>query len=108
MDISRFDFELDEVTSLISRLASLATTVEIEPRLHELGERDAMGEIHPDREEPTFRIQCRLRGDDSAMSRVVTVATSMGLETALDGDGTVRFRHLRQNDATGEGSPSSE
>lgn len=104
MDISAFDFELDEVARVLSRLPELATTVEIEPRLHDLDEEE---DVHAKRADPTFRIQCLLRGDDSALGRAVELGTELGLETVLDRDRTVRFRHLRPNDVHREGSSSS-
>jgi hypothetical protein len=38
MDISRFDFELDEIVGLIPRLTALAQMIELEPRLHNADE----------------------------------------------------------------------
>lgn len=91
MDISRFDFELDELVALIPRLNELAQVIELEPRLHGEDEGDA---AHPRRTEPTYRISCQLRGVDGTVRRLADIAIETGVEAVLDFGRSVRFRHL--------------
>ena len=95
MDISRFDFELDEIVGLIPRLTGLAQVIEIEPRLHQ-GEEDK--EVHGPRTEATFRIACVLSGSDQTVRRLADMAIETGVEGVLDFGRSVRFRHLRPNE----------
>jgi hypothetical protein len=95
MDISRFDFELDEIVGLIPRLSGLVQIIELEPRLHNA---DEDKEVHSLRSEPTFRICCHLAGDDQTVSRLAALEVDAGLEAVLDFGRSVRFRHLRQNE----------
>jgi len=95
MDISRFDFELDEIVGLIPRLTGLAQVIELEPRLHQAEENQ---EVHGPRTEPTFRISCVLSGSDQTISRLADLAIETGVEAVLDFGRSVRFRHLRPNE----------
>jgi hypothetical protein len=91
MDISRFDFELDELVGLIPRLTGLAQIIELEPRLHNVDEGE---HVHGRRSEATFRIACHLSGSDQTVSRLADLAIETGVEAVLDFGRTVRFRHL--------------
>jgi hypothetical protein len=91
MDISRFDFELDETVGLIPRLTGVAQIIELEPRLHNGDESE---EVHPHRTEPTFRICCHLSGSDQTTSQWADLAIETGVEAVLDFGRTVRLRHL--------------
>ncbi|MGA3215531.1 MAG: hypothetical protein ABSD97_07565 [Acidimicrobiales bacterium] len=95
MDISRFDFELDEIVGLIPRLAGLAQIIELEPRLHEGDEEKS---VHSLRSEPTFRLSCQLAGSDQTVSRLADLAVETGVEAVLDFGRSVRFRHIRPNE----------
>jgi hypothetical protein len=97
MDISRFDFELDEIVGLIPRLTALAQMIELEPRLHNADEGE---KAHSRRSEPTFRVSCHLSGSDQTVSRLAELATETGVEAVLDFGRTVRFRHLRAMETT--------
>jgi hypothetical protein len=99
MEISRFDFELDEIVGLIPRLADLAQIIELEPRLHGPDE-DA--EVHSHRAGPTFRISCQLSGNEESVSRLAALASETGVEAVLDFGRSVRFRHVGTS-----GSPPS-
>jgi hypothetical protein len=100
MDISRFDFELDEIVGLIPRLAGLAEMIELEPRLPEADESQM---AHDPRREPTYRISCQLSGVDQTVSRLADLAIETGVEAVLDFGRSVRFRHLRPNEVTPPG-----
>lgn len=110
MDISSFDFELDEIVALIPKLTGLAQIIELEPRLHNA---DEEGQTHQLRGEPTFRISCYLSGNDQAVSRLAVLAADLGAEAVVDLGRSVRFRHLRPEEATspmganGGGQPTS-
>jgi hypothetical protein len=97
MDISDFDFERDELIDLLGKLADLAVTVELEPRLHEAGERATVPEgevlLHPERTELTYRIRCRLHRGDGTVRRLASLESEAGIETVFDGTGNVRIRH---------------
>jgi hypothetical protein len=97
MEISRFDFELEEVVGLIPRLAGLAQIIELEPRLHDGDEAndEDQNQVHARRTEPTFRISCQLSGSEQTISRLANVAIETGVEAVLDFGRSVRFRHLR-------------
>lgn len=106
MDMSRFDFELDEVVALIPRLNELAKIIELEPRLH--GENEGT-EVHPARTEPTYRISCQLRGADGTVSRLADIAIETGIEAVLDFGRSVRFRHLSTAESQApQGGPEGE
>jgi hypothetical protein len=98
MDISLFDFGLEEVADLLSRLPGLAKVVEIEPRVH-----DAEETTHADTD-PTFRIRCHLVGGDGAIRRMAALGAEAGVEAVLDHDATVRLRRLPP-DETASGGP---
>ena len=91
MDISRFDFELDEIVGLIPRLTGLAQIIELEPRLHGP---DEGTEIHSLRTQPTFRISCFLSGGDQTVARLADLAAQAGVEAVLDLGRSIRFRRL--------------
>jgi len=91
MDISRFDFELDEIVGLIPRLTGLAQIIELEPRLHNPYQGT---EIHSVRTEPTFRIRCFFSERDQTVARLADLAAQAGVEAVLDLGRSVRFRHL--------------
>jgi hypothetical protein len=95
MDISRFDFELDEIVRLIPRLADLAQIIELEPRLHNADEDQE--KVHSVRTEATFRISCQL-GNDQSVSRLADLAVETGVEAVLDFGRSVRFRHVHPNE----------
>jgi len=101
MDISRFDFELDEIVGLIPRLAGLAQMIELEPRPHDADEDQ---QVHGSRAEPTFRISCVLSGAEQTISRLADLAIETGVEAVLDFGRSVRFRHLRPNEIAPPGS----
>jgi hypothetical protein len=87
MDISGFDFSLDEVVDILSELPGLAKFVEIEPRVHDAEEETLTGT------EPTFRIRCQLLLGDNAI-RQLSALEAAGVGTVLDHDSTVRFRRV--------------
>ncbi len=95
MDISRFDFELDEIVALIPRLTGLAQLIELEPRLHRADEDQ---KVHGTRSEATYRISCVLAGSDQPVSRLADLAIETGVEAVLDFGRSVRFRHLRPSE----------
>ena len=95
MDISRFDFELDEIVGLIPRLTDLAQIIELEPRLHNADESET---VHSLRTEPTFRISCQLSGNDQTISRLAELAIEIGVEAVLDFGRSVRLRHMHPNE----------
>ncbi|MGD0084764.1 MAG: hypothetical protein ABSD78_16460 [Acidimicrobiales bacterium] len=88
MDVSSFDFSLDEVVDILSRLPGLAKIVEIEPRVH-----DAEEETHTGIE-PTFRIRCQLLLGDKAIRQLAAIEAEAGVDTVLDHDSTVRLRRV--------------
>jgi len=111
MEISRFDFELEEVVGLIPRLAGLAQMIELEPRLHDADEGDAdegddegQNRVHARRTEPTFRISCQLSGSEQTISRLADLAIETGVEAVLDFGRSVRFRHLRPKETASPGA----
>ncbi len=91
MDISRFDFELDEIVDLIPRLSDLAQIIELEPRLHTSEE---SGQTHAPRTRETFRVSCQLTGSGQTVSRLADLAIETGVEAVLDFGRSVRFRHM--------------
>ncbi len=94
MDISRFDFELDEIVGLIPRLTGLAQIIELEPRLHQADEDKG---VHSHRSDPTFRISCQMRGSEQTVSRLADLQVETGVEAVLDFGRSVRFRHSGTN-----------
>jgi len=96
MDISRFDFELDEIVRLIPRLTDLAQIIELEPRLHNADEDQE--KAHSVRTEATFRISCQLAGNDQTVSRLADLSVETGVEAVLDFGRSVRFRHVHANE----------
>jgi hypothetical protein len=101
VDISRFDFDLNEVVDLISKLTGLAKIIELEPRIHYAEESE---EIHTVHTEPTFRISCQLSGSNQLTRRLADLATEASVEAVLDHDRTVRFRRLRPDETALGGS----
>jgi len=95
MDISRFDFELDEIVGLIPRLTGISQIIELEPRLHDA---DEDKELHALRTEPTFRVSCQLTGRDGTVSQLADLAIETGVEAVLDFGRSVRLRHLHANE----------
>lgn len=91
MDISHFDFTLDELVALLPRLPGMVSTIEVEPRVHQAEEPEA---IHPLRTDPTFRVQCRLLGGDRSIRQVATLESEAGINAVLDHDNWIRLRHL--------------
>jgi hypothetical protein len=96
MDISHFDFELDEVVDLIPRLTGLADTIVLEPRSHQADEDE---ELHPIRTAPTFRVSSKLKLGDQAIQRMANFTTETGVEVVLDRADNVRFRKAREKTA---------
>jgi hypothetical protein len=96
VDISGFDFKPDELTELLMALAYVASTIDIEPRLHQDDEevRTAEGWVkaHEGLTGPTFRIRCRLRRGDRVLEEFVTVVSGLRLTSVSDNDGWVRIR----------------
>jgi hypothetical protein len=97
MDISVFDFEREELVDVLGELAELTAKVELEPRLHEPGERVTTAEgnvpLHADRTAPAFRICCTLRGGDDTVRRLASLESNAGLQAVFDRTGSVRLRH---------------
>jgi hypothetical protein len=110
MDISRFDFELDEIVRLIPRLTDLAQIIELEPRLHNADEDQE--KAHSVRTEATFRISCQLAGNDQTVSRLADLEVETGVEAVLDFGRSVRFRHVHANEIAppvpGQDRPAAE
>ena len=90
MEITRFDFEWDEIVGLIPKLTGLAQIIELEPRLHSA---DEDRQTHPLRTEATFRISCYLSGDH-AVNALAELTVDAGVEAVLDLGRSVRFRHV--------------
>ena len=80
MDRSWLDFTPDDAFGLVRHLAPLAHQIRFEVRHHE-------------DEEPTFRVSCRLLGNDDTLHNLVAMEHH-GIRAILDGDGTVRLGHL--------------
>lgn len=100
MDISAFDFELDEVRDLLAELAEMATSIKLEPRMHGIDEVDGGGNpIHPPRTTPTFRIQFRIFKDADVIGSLHSLETKTGLEFVLDNDRLARVRHRKSSAA---------
>ena len=78
MDISHFDFNETDVLGLVGRLAGLANTITLEPRLH-------------DDRAPTFRVSCLLRGGDGVFGAVAALEREIGVRVVLDRDNVVRI-----------------
>jgi hypothetical protein len=103
MDISHFDFELDEVVDLIPRLTGLAAIIVLEPRSHQPDEPpapvggDRYEELHPVRSEPTYRVSCRLTLGGQAVQRIASFTTDTGVEIVLDRTDSARLCKSRQN-----------
>lgn len=104
MDISRFDFELDEMVGLIPRLTGISQIIELEPRLHDAdeladvpGERDPVP-VHAARTEPTYRITLQLSGRDGTISQLAELAIETGVEAVLDFGRSVRLRHMHDSE----------
>lgn len=104
MDISSFDFGLDEVIDLLSGLPGLAKIIEIEPRLHWAEETDAAGDTIHSGAEPTFRIKCELAGGDKVIGRLEAFESQAAVEVVLDHDSTVRLRHMSWEQSGSEGN----
>ncbi len=96
MDISHFDFELDEVVDLIPRLTGFAETIVLEPRSHQADEDE---ELHPVRTAPTFRVSSKLKLGDQAIQWMANFTTETGVEVVLDRADSVRFRKARERTA---------
>ena len=81
VDVSRFDFKPDELTKLLVALASVASAIDVEPRLHQDDEevRTAEGWVkaHEGLFGPTFRIRCRLRCGDRVLEEFVAIASGL-------------------------------
>jgi hypothetical protein len=100
MDVSAFDFELDEVRDLLAELAELATSIELEPRLHQDDEVDGAGNpLHEPRSTPTFRIQIRILSGEDVIGSLHSLQTKTGLEIVLDQDRIARVRHRKSRAA---------
>lgn len=80
MDISSFDFSLADANALVSRLARLAGTIILEPRLHDDGD-------------ATYRVSCVLRSFDGVFAEVAALERDAGLRAVLDRENAVRFAH---------------
>ena len=59
VDVSRFDFELDDLAHVLAMLPALVSSIELEPRLHGV---DEPRELHRARAEPTFPIRFHYAG----------------------------------------------
>jgi ATP-dependent Clp protease ATP-binding subunit ClpA len=79
-DRSWFDFAPAEAFELAMRLTPLASRITFVVRRHA-------------DEEPTFRVSCRLVGDDDVLRELVALE-AVGIRAVLDGDNTVRLGHL--------------
>ena len=106
MDISRFDFELDEIVGLIPKVAAISQIIELEPRLHSSDEvalhpgEDKPRALHGARTEPTYRVSLQLSGSDGTISQLADLAIETGVEAVLDFGRSVRLRHMHDRDAT--------
>ncbi len=80
MDRSWLDFTPAEAFDLAMRLAPLSTKITFEVRPHA-------------GEEPTFRVSCRLTGNDDALRELVALEAH-GIRAVLDADRIVRLGHL--------------
>lgn len=89
MDISVFDFSLEEMVGVLPRLSSFAEMIEIEPRLHRSDE-----EIH-DVAGPTFRVRCHLRGGEDSIRTLAALEAETNVRVVLEHDSTVRLRHAK-------------
>ena len=85
MDISHFDFSAAEALDLVGRLAGLAKTIALEPRLH-------------DDSDPTFRVSCVLAAGDGMFAAVVALEQDAGLRAVLDQGNSVRFAHAKNEE----------
>lgn len=80
MDRSWLDFTPSEAFELATRLAPLASNITFEVRRH--------GDA-----EPTFRVSCRLAGNDDVLRDLVALEAH-GIRAILDSDRSVRLGHL--------------
>jgi hypothetical protein len=90
VDRSWLDFTPAEAFDLAMRLSPLSSEIKFEVRLHT-------------GEEPTFRVSCRLFGDDDVLRKLVALE-AVGIRAVLDGDRTARLGHLHwplKSDTTG-------
>ncbi len=79
-DRSWLDFAPADAFDLAKRLVPLASTINFEVRRHA-------------DEEPTFRVSCRLAGNDDVLRELVALE-AVGIRAVLDRDRTVRLGHL--------------
>lgn len=102
MDLGVYDFEVDELALLLTRVAGIARRLEIEVIEHSPGETSPgrRGEgpvpLHSDRTEPTFRISCELRAIDDLVNRLARFQTDAGVELVLDDGRKARIRRRRE------------
>jgi hypothetical protein len=80
MDRSWLDFAPAEAFELAERLAPLSNRIIFEVRPHGEGE-------------PTFRVSCRLRGNDADLRELVALE-AVGIRAGLERDSGVRLGHL--------------
>jgi ATP-dependent Clp protease ATP-binding subunit ClpA len=88
MDRSWFDFTPTEAFDLAMQLTPLASKITFEVRRH--------GD-----EQPTFRVSCRLVGNDDVLRELVALEAG-GVRAVLDGDRTVRLGHLEASGDLGD------
>ena len=97
MDISAFDFSPAELSQLLVGLATVAKTIEIEPRLHDEDEMARTDgdwvKMHEGLTGPTFRIRCRLRARDNVLEQLNALISALGVSSVLDHDAWARIRH---------------
>jgi hypothetical protein len=90
LDRSWLDFTPAEAFDLTMHLAPLSSEIKFEVRLHTDGE-------------PTFRVSCRLSGNDDVLRELVALE-AVGIRAVLDGHPAVRLGHLHwpvDSDTTG-------
>lgn len=111
MDMSRFDFEFDEIVGLIPKVTGISQVIELETRRHSADElamvagKAELQPLHPPRTEPTYRITLQLAGREGTIGKLADLATETGVEAVLDFGRSVRLRHMHDRATT---PPESE